>query len=75
MNLLVLKKKYVHDLLKETKMVSAKSFDTSIILNVKLESKDRELLEDSQVYRHLVGKLNYLNITRLGIASPLSVVS
>ena len=68
-------RKYVLDLLKETGMIGAKPSDTPMIPNVKLGLEDGELLEDPERYRRLVGKLNYLTITRPDIAFSVSVVS
>ena len=56
-------------------MIGVKPFDTSMIPNVKLRLKDGELLEDPQKYRHLIGKLNHLTITKHDIAFSISVVS
>ena len=68
-------RKYVLDLLKETWMIGDKLSDTPMIPNVKLGLEDGELLEDPERYRRLVGKLNYLTITRPDIAFSVSVVS
>ena len=43
--------------------------------NVKLVPGQGEPLQDPRRYRRLVGKLNYLTITRLDIYFPVSVVS
>ena len=43
--------------------------------NVKLVPRQGELLRDQGRYRRLVGRLNYLTITRLDISFPVSVVS
>ena len=43
--------------------------------NVKLILGQGKPLGDPKRYRRLVGKLNYLTITRLDISFPLSVVS
>jgi len=44
-------------------------------VNVKLLPDQRELLEDVGRYRRLVGKLNYLTVTRPDISFAVSVVS
>ena len=56
-------------------MIGAKPSDTPMILNVKLGLKDGKLLEDLMRYKHLVGKINCLTITRPDIAFSVSVVS
>ena len=43
--------------------------------NVKLVLEQGELLRDRRKYRRLVGKLNYLTITRPNISFSVSVVS
>ena len=42
--------------------------------NVQL-TKDKELFEDPERYRRLIGKLNYLIVTRPNIAYSVSVLS
>ena len=68
-------RKYALDILKETDMLDCKPVDTSIDPNVKLVSGQGECLGDTMRYRRLVGKLNYLTITRPDIYFPMSVVS
>ena len=43
--------------------------------NVKLYEDQGELLSNTERYRHLVGKLNYLTITHPDISFPISVLS
>ena len=40
-----------------------------------LRSQEEELFEDPEKYRRLVGKLNYLTMTRPDIAYSVSIVS
>ncbi|GAV57180.1 hypothetical protein CFOL_v3_00718 [Cephalotus follicularis] len=68
-------RKYVHDLLDETGMLGSKPLDTPTDPNLKLVVDDGDVLEDPDKYRILVGKLNYLSVTRTNIAFPVSVVS
>ena len=56
-------------------MLDCKPVDTPMDLNVKLVPSQREPLRDPGRYRRLVGKLNYLTITRPDISFPVSVVS
>ena len=62
------------DLLSELGKLGAKSFSTPMVPNSQL-TKDGELFEDPERYRRLVGKLNYLTVTRPDIAYSVSVVS
>ena len=68
-------RKYVLDILEETGMLDFKPVDTPMDANVKLIPGPEEFLGDPRRYRQLVGKLNYLTITRPDISFPVSVVS
>ena len=63
------------DILVDTGMLDCKPVDTHMDLNVKLVPGQGEPLRDPGRYRRLVGKLNYLPITRPDIYFPVSVVS
>ena len=67
-------RKYVLDLLSKTRKLVAKpcQFPMAQSLYLILEG---ELFEDPEKYRRLVGKLNYLTITRPDIAYSVIVVS
>ncbi|RVW21065.1 Retrovirus-related Pol polyprotein from transposon TNT 1-94 [Vitis vinifera] len=67
--------KYALDILEETGMLDCKPIDTPMDPNVKLVPGQGEPLGDPGRYRRLVGKLNYLTITRPDISFPVSVVS
>ncbi|RVW40642.1 Retrovirus-related Pol polyprotein from transposon RE1 [Vitis vinifera] len=67
--------KYALDILEETNMLECKPVDTPMDPNVKLVPGQGEPLRDPGRYRLLVGKLNYLTITRPDISFPMSVVS
>ena len=67
-------RKYVLDLLIEIGKLEAKPCSVSMISNSQL-TKDGELFEDPEIYRRLVGKLNYLTVIRLDIAYSINVVS
>ena len=56
-------------------MLDCKPVDTHMDPNVKLVSGQGEPLKDPGQYRRLVGKLNYLTITRPDISFAVSVVS
>ena len=68
-------RKYVLDLLTETGMLGSKPVDPPMDPNTKLLPDQGELLEDPEQYRRLVGKLNYLTVTRPDIAFAVSVIS
>ncbi|RVW94848.1 Retrovirus-related Pol polyprotein from transposon TNT 1-94 [Vitis vinifera] len=68
-------RKYALDILEETGMLDCKPVDTPMDPNVKLVPGQGEPLGDPGRYRRLVGKLNYLTITRPDIFFPVSVVS
>ena len=55
-------------------MLDCKPVDTPMDPNIKLVPGQRESLRDPGRYRRLVGKLNYLTITRPDISFPVSVV-
>ena len=69
------KRNYVLDILEETGMLDCKPVDTSMDPNVKIVPGQGEPLRDPWKYRRLVGRLNYLTITRPNISFPVSVVS
>ena len=69
------KRKYVLDILEENGMLDYKPLDTPMDPNVKLVPGQGEPLRDPGRYRRLVGRLNYLTITRPDISFPMSVVS
>ena len=56
-------------------MVNCKPVDTPMDPNIKLLLGQGEPFSDPERYRRLVGKLNYLTITRPDIAFVVSVVS
>jgi len=65
---------YVLDMLSEVDMLGCRATDALLEVNAKL-LPDQEILDDPKRYRRLVGKLNYLIITRLDIAFVVSIVS
>lgn len=60
-------KKYMVDLLSETKMLGAKPVDSPMNSSVKLSTNEGELLKDLGQYKRLVDKLMYLKITHPNI--------
>ena len=67
-------RKYVLYLLSETGKLGAKPCSSPMAPGVHL-IREGELFEDPKRYRRLVGKLNYLTITRPDIAHSVNVVS
>ena len=67
--------KYVLDILEETGLLGSKPVKTPMEPNVKLYEYQEELLSNPETYRRLVGKLNYLTITRPDISFVVSVLS
>nr|CAN74507.1 hypothetical protein VITISV_015891 [Vitis vinifera] len=68
-------RKHVLDILEKTGMLECKPIDTPMDPNVKLVPRQGEPLRDPRRYRRLVGKPNYLTITRPDIPFPVSVKS
>ncbi|XP_043808465.1 uncharacterized mitochondrial protein AtMg00810-like [Manihot esculenta] len=68
-------RKYALDILEETYMLDCRHVDTPMDPNVKLVPEQGEPLKDHARYRRLVGKLNYLTITRPDISFAVSMVS
>ncbi|RVW70938.1 putative mitochondrial protein [Vitis vinifera] len=66
-------RKYALDILEETGMLDYKPIDTPMDPNVKLIPGQGEPLRDPGRYRRVVGKLNYLTITRPDISFPAKV--
>ncbi|KAK2974028.1 hypothetical protein RJ640_011393, partial [Escallonia rubra] len=65
-------RKYVLDLLVETGKAGAKPCNTPMNPSVHLTKDDDDRLDDPEKYRRLVGKLNYLIVTRPDIAYAVS---
>nr|KYP52093.1 hypothetical protein KK1_026003 [Cajanus cajan] len=67
-------RKYVLDLLKETRKLGCRTSTVPIEQNHRIGSEESSLVEKTQ-YQRLVGKLIYLSHTRPDIAYAVSVVS
>jgi hypothetical protein len=68
-------RKYILDLLKETRLHGCKVTDNPVEVNVKLGKVSESPLIDKGRYQRLVGKLIYLSHTRPDIVYVVSVVS
>jgi hypothetical protein len=73
--IIISQRKYILDLLKETKMLGCKATDNRTEVNVKLGEGSESPLVDKGRYQRLVGWLIYLSHTRPDIAYVVSVVS
>ena len=62
-------------MLEETEMLGCKPTDTPMDPNIKLLPRQWEHIFNPGHYRRLVGKLNYLTVTRPDISFVVSVVS
>jgi hypothetical protein len=67
--------KYISDLLSRANLTDRKILDTPTELNARLNLQDGEPLRDPTLYRHLVGSLVYLTVTRLDITYDVHQVS
>ena len=67
-------RKYVLDLLSETRKLGAKPCSSPMAPGIHL-TREGGLFEDPERYRRLVRKLNYLKVTRPDIAHLVSVIS
>ena len=67
-------RKYVFDLLSEIKKLGVKSYSSPMVSSAHL-TREGKTFEDPERYRRLVGKLNYLTVTRLDITHSVSVVT
>jgi hypothetical protein len=68
-------RKYALDILEDTGLLGTRPVETPMDPNVKLYVVQGELLPNPDQYRRLVGKLNYLTITRTDISFVVSLVS
>ena len=62
------------DLLSKTGKFRVKPYSSPMVLGVHL-TREGKTFEDPERYRSLVGKLNYLTVTRPDTAHSVSVVS
>ena len=63
------------EILEEIGLLGSKPMETPMDPNVKQYEDQGELLSNLERYRRLVGKLNYLTITRSNISFAVSVLS
>ena len=74
-SVVISQRKYTLDILEVTDMLEWKLVDTPMDPNIKLVLGQGEPLQDPWRYRRLIGKLNYLTITRPKISFLMTVAS
>lgn len=62
-------------MLTECGLLGCKPVDSPMLATGKLHPDDGNPMKDPEGYRRLVGKLNYLTVTRPDISFPVSVLS
>eukprot|EP00258_Populus_trichocarpa_P021682 XP_024437701.1 uncharacterized protein LOC112323503 [Populus trichocarpa] len=68
-------RKYVLDILADSGTLANKPLKLPLEQKFKLTKTSRDPLSDPSLYRHLIGRLLYLTITRLDICCPFQVLS
>ncbi len=71
----LLQRQYALNKLSEYGMTSCKPISIPLEQNVKLSANEGNLVEDTTMYRHIVGSLIYMTITRLDLSYVVGVVS
>ena len=67
--------KYTQDLIALAGLQDTSSVDTPLEVNTKYRREEGDLFSDPTVFRQLVGRLNYLTITRPDISFAVQQVS
>uniref|UniRef100_A0ACD6AH16 Uncharacterized protein n=1 Tax=Avena sativa TaxID=4498 RepID=A0ACD6AH16_AVESA len=67
--------KYIQDLLARAALGDERTVETPMELNVQFHAFDGDPLSDPTRYRHLVGSLVYLAVTRPDISYPVHIMS
>jgi hypothetical protein len=67
--------KYIQDLLDRASLTDHQTGETHMELNVHLMATDGEPLDDPTRYRHIVGSLVYLGVTRPDISYSVYILS
>jgi hypothetical protein len=67
--------KYIQDLLDRASLTDHRTAETLIELNIHLVATDGEPLEDPTRYRHIVGSLVYLGVTRPNFSYSVHILS
>ncbi|WVZ58278.1 hypothetical protein U9M48_008561 [Paspalum notatum var. saurae] len=67
--------KYIRGLLDRASLIDHKTEETPMELNLRLSATDGEPLDDPTRYRHIVGSLVYLGVTRPDISYSVHILS
>ena len=67
--------KYIHDLLTRSGITDSRTAATPMDLHLQLRPTDGAPLEDPSRYRHIVGSLVYITVTRPDIAHVVHILS
>lgn len=67
--------KFTHELLRDSGLSTFKHVVTPLPLNLKLQKANSPPFSDPQLYRSLVGKLNFLTHTRPDLAFTVQTLS
>jgi hypothetical protein len=71
----LLQRQYTLNKLSEYAMTSCKPISIPFEQNVKLSADEGDLVEDTIMYKHMVGSLIYMTITRLDLRYTVVVVN
>jgi hypothetical protein len=71
----LLKRKYALNKLSEYGMIGCKPISVPLEQNVKLNADEGDFVDDTTMYRRIVGSLIYMTITRLNLSYAIGVVS
>jgi len=71
----LLQRQYAFNKLSEYGMTGCKPISIPLKQNVKLSANEGNLVEDTTMYRRIVGNLIYMTITRPGLSYAVGVVS
>lgn len=73
--MILTQQKYTEELLTASGINNFMKAVTPLPLNLKLNTQDREPLQDAEKYKSLVGKLNFLTNTRPDISFTVQTLS
>jgi hypothetical protein len=71
----LLQRQYALNKLSEYGMTRCKPISIPLEQNVKLSANEGDFVEDTIMYKHIVGSLIYMTITRLDLSYAVKVVS